>query len=256
MQKIVLLLVFFCFLPSWLCAQPAPAILVMTEDLPPFNFAEDGNITGISTEVVRHIFHQSGLEMAQGDIQLYPWARAYHEVKYSPDTALFSMARTAEREDLFCWVGPLLNVAIGAVARKDRHLDIRSIDDFNHYRIGTVRDGAPEQLLIQAGVPLENLERVALPEQNIRKLSSGRIDLFVFNVQTVQYKMVKLGIDPSDYESVYLLKTPSLYLALHKDTAPEIVAKLQKSLDEMKRPDENGVVLFNRIVDKYLSVRH
>ena len=256
MKKIVLLLMFLWFSPSLLCAQLAPTILVMTEDLPPFNFEEGSQITGISTEVVRHIFQQGGFKMTQGDIQLYPWARAYHDVKHFPNTALFSMARTAEREDLFLWVGPLLNVTIGVVAKKDRNIDIRSIDDFKNYRIGTVRDGAPEQLLIKAGVPLENLDRLALPEQNIRKLCSGRIDLFVFNVQTIQYKMVKLGIDPSDYETVYLLKTPSLYLALHKGTAPEIVEKLQKSLDGMKRPDKNGVVLFDKIVDKYLSVRH
>jgi polar amino acid transport system substrate-binding protein len=254
MKKVFYLLLLIILLPSWLYAQPIPSLLVMTEDLPPFNFEEDGRITGISTDVVRHIFRDVGVEMKQGDIQLYPWARAYHDIKFLPETALFSMARTDEREELFRWVGPLLNVTIGVVARKDRKIDIESINDFNHYRIGTVRDGAPEQLLIKAGVPLENLERLALPEQNIRKLSTGRIDLFVFNVQTIQYKMVKLGVDPGDYETVYLLKTPSLYLALHKDTDSELVDKLQKSLDGLKKADKDGVILFNQIVDKYLSV--
>ncbi len=256
MRRVHLLLMFILFLPGWLYAQSEPSVLVMTEDLPPFNFIEDGQITGISTEIVRHIFRETGVVMKQGDIQLYPWARAYHIIKHTPETALFSMARTAEREELFRWVGPLHNVVIGVVAKKDRKIDIRTIDDFKRYRIGTVRDGAPEQLLIKAGVPLENLERLALPEQNIRKLCAGRIDLFAFNVQTVQYKMVKMGVDPDDFETVYILKTPSLYLALHKDTDPELINKLQKSLDELKKPNMDGVVPFNQIVDKYLSVKH
>ena len=256
MRRVFFLLLFILSLPGWTCAQSGPSLLVMTEDLPPFNFMEDDQITGISTEVVRHVFSAVGVEMKQGDIQLYPWARAYHIIKHTPETALFSMARTAEREELFRWVGPLLNVTIGVVAKKERKINIQTVDDFKHFQIGTVRDGAPEQLLIKAGVPLENLERLALPEQNIRKLCAGRIDLFVFSVQTVQYKMVKLGIDPGDYETVYILKTPSLYLALHKDTDPELIEKLQKSLDELKKPDKDGVIPFDQIVDKYLSAKH
>ena len=252
MRRAFFLLLFILLLPGWLCAQSVPSVMVMTEDLPPFNFMEDGQITGISTEVVRHVFHDAGVAMTQGDIQLYPWARAYHIIKYTPETALFSMARTDEREDLFSWVGPLLNVTIGVVAKKDRKIDIRTIDDFKHYRIGTVRDGAPEQLLIKAGVPLKNLERLALPEQNIRKLSADRIDLFVFNIQTIQYMMVKLGINPTDYETVYMLKNPILYLALNKNTDPDLIDRLQQSLDKMKRPDEDGFSLFDQIVNKYL----
>jgi len=254
MKKSFYLLLIVIFLPGWLYAQSVPSVLVMTEDLPPFNFMDNGKIVGISTEVVRHIFQDTKVLMRYGDIQMYPWARAYHEVKHQPQTALFSMARTPEREDSFRWVGPLLNVTIGVVAKKDHHVDIHSIDDFKRYRIGTVRDSAPEQLLIKAGVPPERLERLALPEQNIRKLAANRIDLFAFSVQTIQYKMIKLGIDPEEYETVYLLKTPSLYLALNKETPDELVEKLQKSLDEMKTPDNNGVVLFDQIVSKYLMM--
>ena len=254
MKRVFYLLMFMFWLPGLLCAQPVSSMLVMTEELPPFNFMEGDSVTGISTEVVRHIFRDAGLTMKPENIQLYPWARAYHIIKYTPETALFSMARTAEREKLFNWVGPLLNVTIGVVAKKNRKIKIQTVDDFKSYRIGTVRDGAPEQLLIKAGVSLKNLERLALPEQNIRKLSTGRIDLFVFSVQTIKYKMIKLGIDPSDYETIYMLKKPSLYLALHKNTDPRLVARLQESLDKLKKPNQDGVVLFDQIVDKYLSV--
>ena len=251
MRKIIYLLLILTFLTSPVCAQKA-SILVMTEDLPPFNYSENGEITGISTDIVRHIFKQSDIAMKQGGIQLYPWARAYHDIKYYPGTALFSMARTEEREDLFRWVGPLVDVTIGVIAKKDRHIKINSMADFKKYRIGTVRDGAPEQLFIKAGVPLAQLERLAMPEQNIRKLQADRIDMFVFNIQTVQYLMVKLGMNPSNYETVYMLKNPVLYLALNKNTDPELVNRLQQSLDAMKQPDEKGFSLFDQIVKKYL----
>ncbi len=253
MKKNICLLVIFTFFPLWLCAQQS--ILVMTEELPPFNFSDNGKIVGISTEIVRHIFAQSDLSMDQGEIKLYPWARAYHDIKYFPGTALFSTARTEERENLFRWVGPLLDVSIGVIAKKKRDIKIATIADFENYRIGTVRDGAPEQLFIKTGVLLKNLERRTLPEQNIKKLQAGRIDLFVFNIQTVRYLMVKQGINPEDYETVYMLKNPKLYLALHKDTNLELVDKLQASLDKMKQPDADGTSLFDRIIRKYLFVQ-
>jgi ABC-type amino acid transport substrate-binding protein len=251
MRKIIYLLLLLTLLTSPVCAQQ-PSILVMTEDLPPFNYSENGKITGISTEIVRYIFKQSGISMKQGGIHLYPWARAYHDIKYYPETALFSMARTEEREDLFRWVGPLVDVTIGVIAKKERNIKINSIDDFKKYRIGTVRDGAPEQLFIKAGVPLEQLDRLALPEQNIRKLQTDRIDMFVFNIQTIQYLMVKLGINPTNYETVFMLKNPVLYLALNKNTDPDLVNRLQQSLDKMKQPDADGFSLFDQIIKKYL----
>lgn len=254
MKKIIYLLIILVSLPSWVFAQQS--LLVMTEDLPPFNYSENGEISGISTDIVRHIFKQTGLSMEQGDIQLYPWTRAYHKIQHSPGTALFSMARTEAREDLFSWVGPLLDVTIGIIAKKNSHIAIDSIADLENYRIGSVRDGAPEQLLVQRGIPQENLERRALPEQNIRKLQADRIDLFVFNVQTARYLMARIGINPDDYETVFVLKKLELYLALHHETDRRLVNRLQESLDEMKMPGATGLALFDQIVGKYLFMNN
>ncbi|WP_321369889.1 transporter substrate-binding domain-containing protein [uncultured Desulfuromusa sp.] len=252
MKKIIYLLIIFTFFSGWSFAQPS--LLVMTEDLPPFNFSDHGEVVGISTEIVRHIFKQAGVSMDPEDIQLYPWTRAYHKIQNSPGTALFSMARTEKRENLFCWVGPLLDVTIGIIAKKNDHITINSIADLERYRIGSVRDGAPEQLLIKRGVPQKSLERLAFPEPNIKKLQAGRIDLFVFNVQTTRYLMLRLGINPDEYETVFVLKNLELYLALHRQTDHQLVQSLQKSLDKMKIPDADGLSLFDRIVGKYLFV--
>lgn len=244
--QLVLLLVF----PMCLWAQPP--VKVMTEQLPPFNYLEDGKIIGISTEIVRQIFDRIDQPVAGGDIQMYPWARAYHHVQSEADTALFSTARTEEREDLFQWVGPLIEITLVVVAKKDRHITINSIDDFSGYRIGTVRESAPEQLLLKQGVKLGNLDRLILPEPNIQKLAADRIDLFAFNLQVVQHLMKQLGIDSSQYETVYTLKKVDLYVALHKGTDPGLVKKLQAALDELKRPGADSMSPYDAIIRKYL----
>ena len=256
MRKVIcqFLLLFLC--PCLLFAQPT--FRVVTENLPPFNFMQDGKVIGISAEVVRHIFHEAGYSMEQGDIQkgdiqMCPWARAYYDVQHSPNTVLFSMARTENRESLFQWVGPISNVTIGVIAKKQRKIKIATAADFTKYRIGSVRDGAPEQLLIKAGVDVESLQRLAFPEMNIKKLQADRIDMFPFNLQTSQYLMLNLGMNPDDYEIVFTLKKKDLYIALHKDTDSTLVASLQAALDRMKQPGNDGISPFEHIVSKYLS---
>ena len=249
-KNICLLLLLFLF-PGLLFAQPP--VRVMTENLPPFNFIQDGRIVGIATEVVEAIFHQVGCPIAQGEIQMYPWTRAYSEVQHVPDTALYAMARTAEREQLFKWVGPISAVTIGVIAKKNRGIKITDVEDFKQYQIGTVRDGAPEQLLLKAGVSAGQLSRLAFPKMNIKKLQTDRIDLFVFNVQTTRYLMLTLGINPEDYETVFPLKKMDLYIGLHKDTSATLVAALQAALDGMKQPGDDGVSRFEKIVEKYLT---
>ncbi len=249
-KNICLILLFFLF-PGLLFAQPS--VRVMTENLPPFNFIKDGQIVGMATEVVEAVFRQVGCPVEQREIQMYPWTRAYYEVQHVPNTALYSMARTAEREDLFKWVGPISNVTIGVIAKKKRGIKITAVEDFKKYQIGTVRDGAPEQLLIKAGVHTEQLSRLAFPEMNIKKLQTDRIDLFVFNVQTARYLMLTLGMNPEDYETVFSLKKMDLYIGLHKDTSATLVTALQVALDELKQPGDDGKSSFEHIVERYLT---
>ena len=251
MKRAICLLLLLLSSPGLLFAQPP--IRVMTENLPPFNYIKDGQVVGVATEVVRAVFHQAGCPMAQGGIQVYPWTRAYYEVQHFPNTALYSMARTAEREDLFKWVGPISDVTLGVIAKKNRRIKITDIEDFKQYRIGTVRDGAPEQLLVKAGVNIEQLNRLAFPEMNIKKLQNDRIDLFVFNVQTTRHLMLTLGINPEDYETVFSLKNMDLYIGLYKRTDETLITALQVALDELKQPEDDGVSRFERIIKKYLT---
>lgn len=250
MKKIVAFFVALTLVPVCLWAQPP--VKVMTEKLPPFNYVKHGRVVGISSELVKHIFEQAQVPLEGGDIQVYPWARAYSEVQTIENTALFSTARTEEREALFQWVGPLVRISLGIVARKDRQIIIDSVEDLKRYRIGTVRESAPEQLLIKTGVTADRLERLVLPHPNIKKLDSGRIDLFAFNLQVIQHLMKDIGVDPAQYETVHVLKETELYLVLHKDTDPAVVEKLQQSLDAMKQPDADGTSLYRSILNRYL----
>jgi polar amino acid transport system substrate-binding protein len=46
------------------------------------------------------------LDLPFPDIDVLPWTRAYHLLQTDNPSVLFTMSRTAAREELFQWVGP------------------------------------------------------------------------------------------------------------------------------------------------------
>ncbi len=225
----------------------------MIEQNPPYNFKEKDKIQGIAVDLLIELGKKTNRPVTIEDIELLPWPRAYKTVQNTPGTCLFSMGMTEERKNNFKWVGPIFELSIGLIADKKKKLKISSIDDLKTLRVGTIRSGAPEQLLIKAGIPADALERVTKPEQNIKKLAFDRLDLLAFNTDSTRYTMLQLGMDPNNYEAVYILKTIKLYYAFNMETNDSVIVELNQALDQLKAPDSQGNNVYDDIVSSYLG---
>jgi len=225
---------------------------IMTEELPPYNFVQEGVVHGFSTDILLQILHENNISIDRKEIKLLPWPRAYQLVKETPDTILYSTARTGEREELFKWVGPITNITTGLIALKERNILIKNLADLTHYTVGTIRDSAPDQFLLKEGVPEQNLDRIANPDSNIKKLHAGRIDMIVFSVLSTWFLMDKMEINPDTYEVVYTLGSRPLYYAFNRETDDEFIADLNRTLQEMKKPNAEGTSIVEQIINSYL----
>ena len=89
----------------------------------------------------------------------------------------FSTALARERESLFNCVGPIYVFRLGFYARKS---DARRIDSLEAARqvggIATCKDDFSEQIL--KSLKFTDLDSFSSPQGNIRKLVSGRVDLW------------------------------------------------------------------------------
>lgn len=247
----------FSFLVIYLstAAIAAPnTIHFMTEENPPYNFSENGKIQGIAVDLLFALNKESGYPLDLERIEMLPWARGYKTVLTKPNTCLFSMGRIPQREKQFKWVGPIIELTIGVMAAKSSNIEINSIEELSAYRIGTIRDGAPELLLLAAGYPADMLERVTKPEQNIRKLSRNRIDLLAFNIDSTRYTMKQMGLSPNEYQNVFTLETVELYYAFHQDTPEQFIDQLNLTLAALKEPDDSGQSPYQRILSRYLKL--
>ncbi len=218
-------------------------LTIISEDSPPFNFIKDGVLTGSSTEVVREILHRLDYK---DDIQVMTWARAYHLALTQPNVVLFSTARTKEREHLFHWVGPIYKVRFGFYARKGSGPYLPCLADAKKVgAIATYKDDVREQLLKALG--FTNLDSSKSPVSNLKKLLSGRVDLWLYSNLGVPSVAGQIGIDPNDVELVLPFKDMYAYIAISKGTAQAVAKKWQAALDDMKREGS-----FERISQQWL----
>ena len=104
----------------------------IAHDYPPYNYANDqGAATGITVDLMKDLLAKAGSKKTIADIQVLPWPRAYKELQDNKNYALLSTSRTAEREKLFKWVGPLAPSKVVLFAKKSNNIKINSVNDIN-----------------------------------------------------------------------------------------------------------------------------
>jgi len=211
----------------------AEVFKVYTEPNPPYNFMENGTVTGRSTKLLEALFQKCAHQIEGEHIWFLPWVQAYREALHVNNSVIYSTVRTPEREVLFQWVGPIGKMTLGVVAKKRTHIRIASSEQLQRYKIATIPDTASEKLLLKVGVNEATLERFGQVSSQIKKLAQNRVDAIAYSVDATFRLLDEMGYDPNDYEVVYLLKESDLYFAFHKETNPQTITILNETLQTL-----------------------
>jgi polar amino acid transport system substrate-binding protein len=199
-------------------------LLVVTEDSYPIQYLENGKVLGPATTLVKSVLEEAKIPYV---IKVMPWARAYNIASTQPNTLIYSLARTAQREPLFQWVGSVLRLESFFVGMDSLNLPQPiTLSSLKNLRIGVIRDSATEQYLIDQG--FKNLYIVSKPSQSINMLKLGRIDLFPINYSSFQLACLHMKFNCKNIKPYYHLDklSTSLYFALSKQTDNEVVDKI------------------------------
>ena len=229
---------------SWFLLGTAVAdeLRIFTEEYPPYNYTENGVVTGLVTDVVREVAARVG---SVAEIRVLPWARAYDMIQRQDKIVLFSMTRTESREQLFKWVGPVAGNRWVFFARRDSTVTAPSLDLARKVgRIGVYLEDAVEIFLENEG--FTNLDSVADDDLNVPRLIHGRIDLWATGELPGRYKARRMGVEEK-LTKVLDIKEMELYIAFSRDVPDEVVALWQAALDSLKA---DGT--YESIVQKYL----
>jgi polar amino acid transport system substrate-binding protein len=144
-------------------------VQAVTEEFAPFNYTENGSVTGYSTRVVEEMFRRAGVLY---DVHIYPWSRTYKLAQTLPNVVIFTLARTPEREKQFQWIGALAKRRLylyKLTARQDIKVD--NIEGVKKYWVAVNREDAAEKLLLGMGFSYEkNLDLSPSDSSSLNKL--------------------------------------------------------------------------------------
>jgi polar amino acid transport system substrate-binding protein len=182
-------------------------------------------IAGITVDMVAEAARRAELP---NTMALYPWARAYWLAQNDADTCVFPVARLAQRESLFQWVGPLSRNTWVLYARKDFRGTLGRLDDAKKYKVGGLVQDGPSVYLQSKGV---YVDLVGTNELNLQKLRAGRIDLWAtgyFRGKLVARKGNVPGIKP-----VFVIREVDHYLACNLNVPAHAVKAMNEAVEGM-----------------------
>lgn len=221
------------------CHAARPADLQgFTENLPPMSYGEAGQARGYAVDVVKALARLSGLDIP---IQVMPWARAYRSGLSTPDSLLFTLVRTPEREALFHWLGPIAERRI-LLYRLAKRVDIRvdGLEAARRYRIGVVREDAAALQLIASGFRMNHeLDGAVDDFNNMKKLLAHRVDLVVALDFGAHFMLKHFGLPPDTLVPAWVLNdTQQYFIGVNRQTQPALIARLEQALATLKSSGE------------------
>ncbi len=222
------------FLVGWLLhgnvLADAPVQLV-TEVFPPYQQMQDKTISGWSVDIVRQIMTAAQLPY---QIDVMPWARAFKTARSTPDTLIFSLLRTEERESQFAWIAPLCPMRVSFYTSSHRpEVQADGLNSALKYVVGVENGQANYHFLREQGFrESRNLVVVGHNHQLQQMLELGRIDLMLVSDIYVQ-QLPDRGAGLRRVFTAHALEK-YLYLAAHPATSPVLLEKLQKAWQQVK----------------------
>lgn len=227
----------------------------LTEEWAPFNYQEDGNVTGISVEVLEAVFKNIGVNRSRADVRIVPLAEGFQTAQNNTSTVLFSIVRTPERELLYKWAGPFTSASFVIYAPMSSNITISSPEDLNQYRIGVVQSSIENDLLTSHGVNASQIVNGQKSEDLLRMLEEGQIDMWATGDLAGRHQMLQTAADPNAYEIVYTLSENDFYYIFSKDVPDTMVGAFQQALETVRdQKDEQEVSDYERIIYRNLGV--
>ncbi|WP_406822766.1 substrate-binding periplasmic protein [Pseudomonas viciae] len=209
---------------------------VVTEEWAPYNYQENNQLTGMTTEVVRAIMALTGDDF---EVLLKPSMRASQILKTRRKTIMYSMFRTAERESLYKWVGPIVEESIHPYQLASAP-PLSSLEQLLRApQITTRHAGLVPQMLQSLG--FNNLDKSATESKQLyRMLLAGRTSIIVGDTDAgVAYYSRQLDIAPGTLRKIPIeLYHSSLYIAFSLDSEDKVVTAWARALEQLRRSGE------------------
>lgn len=225
--------------------QADKGLIAVTEPWPPYNtFSNDDTADGAHALIVQRALALSGLQAQTG---VYPWARAMALAQSRPNTLLFSLARTPERESKFIWIGKLSQTQQFLWRLETpMHGPEPSLQQILRCcSICTVRKDVSEEALRQQDSE-HSMQLVLTGSHNdcLRMLRSGSVAYMAGSPYRVQATLQQSSLPASLlHKTTAIAPVRTLFLAASHGTPSVTVSKLQQAMQQLQQSGEHERIL-------------
>jgi len=207
---------------------PLPAaagdIRLVTENYPPLNYLENGQIKGSSMDLIRLVMRNGNIPYS---VEIMPWARAIALAEIEPDFCVFTAVHDEERDQKFKWIEPLLKSRTVLVRKQGANINPKTLEEAKAYTVGTQRGDFTHDILKRNNFPKVDL--TADLDLGFKKLMSGRIDLMPVSEKYYE----KLKRSGAQIESVLTLAQSTYSIACNRNVPDSTVARMQQELNSL-----------------------
>lgn len=191
---------------------------IVTENFPPAQYLDDNQqLTGHVVEKVRKALDASSIDYA---ISVHSWSTAFNTALRDPQTCIFSVTRSKEREDKLLWITELAELTTNFYALNSKNIQLDSLEQAKKYRIAVLKDNYSHQYLLSQGfkegknlLAMDSFDNIF----NIVRSRKNSIDLVTLPKQRVDFEQQSQRTLDSLQPVLKLnIKQPSLYFACNK----------------------------------------
>lgn len=209
----------------------AEPLRLYTEEYRPLSYMEQGALTGMAVDVVELLIQRTGQPVT---VQMVPWTRGYQRVQLEAHSALFATVRTAKREPLFQWVGPIAQGYTSFYTRRGSGLRVRTLADVERFStLAVPKQWYSYEFLSERG--LTNLYGVPTPQHMAKMFKHGRIELLVADNLALNDMLAQMEMSRDDIELQFTFMHHDSYIAFSNATDLAVVQRWQQSLNTLKR---------------------
>ncbi|WP_240223367.1 substrate-binding periplasmic protein [Rheinheimera hassiensis] len=217
----------FCINGAIFAATP---LRVVTELSPPHQTMQNGEVAGLSTALVKAVLTEAKLET---QIEMYPWARSLRIARSRPNVLIYNMARTAQREAEFHWIGTVAAYHFGFVALSHRtDITIERLQDAKTLTIAVQRDDLSANFLMNNGFAIgQQLVLAADITESWQLLINGKVDLVIDDPAALADMAASLKLPQEYIRFVYAIPelAQQTWLAANIQTSAELVTRLKQA---------------------------
>jgi polar amino acid transport system substrate-binding protein len=221
------------------CATANEELRIYTEQYPPYNMTTNGqpfahserDITGLCTDVLKAVLEQSSLKYS---IKLRDLSYGLNRSEQHPNHGIYCVSKTDEREPAFDWVGPLASIQWTLFAKAGTTIRLSKLEEAKNYRIGGYRGDVMTTYIEEKGF---NVSAISTNGLNARRLEQDQIDLWVADGLAGPYLAADAS-DVTDLEQVLVFRETPMYLAVNKNTDPDILKALNQSFQALVNSGE------------------